>query len=68
MKLVPNAASSWKWFSAQALTALAAIPLVWITLPPDVQAWLPESWRPWVLSAVALGGLAGRMIDQGTAE
>ena len=68
MKLVPNASSAWKWFSTQALTILTAMPLVWITLPPDMQEWLPETWRPWVLSAVALGGLAGRMIDQGTVK
>ena len=68
MKLVPNVKSAWKWFSTQALTALMALPLVWITLPPDVQEWLPEAWRPWVLSAVALGGLLGRMVDQGTAK
>jgi hypothetical protein len=65
MKLVPDARRSWRWFSVQVLTALAAAPLIWASIPPDVQAFLPEAWRPWVLAAMAVAGIAGRLIDQG---
>ena len=65
MKLVPDARRSWRWLSVQVLTALAAAPLIWASIPPDVQAFLPEAWRPWVLAAMAVAGIAGRLIDQG---
>lgn len=64
MKLVPDARRAWRWFSVQVLTALAAAPLIWASIPADVQAFLPPEWRPWVLAAMALAGLAGRLIDQ----
>lgn len=66
MKAVNNARQAWRWFSVQALAVLAALPLVWTQIPPDVQAMLPEEWRPAVLAVIALGGLAGRLIDQGS--
>lgn len=64
MQMVKDWKSSWRWFSVQALTVIAGLPLVWPMIPPDVQAWLPETYRPWVLVALALGGIAGRLIDQ----
>ena len=64
MKLVPDARRSWRWFSMQVLTALAAAPLIWAAIPPDVQAFLPPEWRPWVLTLMAVAGIAGRLIDQ----
>jgi hypothetical protein len=65
MRLVANARRSWRWLSMQALTALAAAPLIWASIPADVQAFLPPEWRPWVLTAMAAAGIAGRLIDQG---
>lgn len=68
MRLVNNARSAWKWYSAQALAALTVVPLVWETLPAELRAYIPDTWNVWILSAVALGGLVGRMVDQGTSE
>ena len=68
MKLIKNARRCWRYFSVQALTILAALPLVWINLPPDVKAKVPDAWETWVFVIVALGGLAGRLIDQGGDE
>lgn len=65
MKLVKNARRAWRWFSVQALALLAALPLIWPQIPPEVQAMLPEAWRPWVLVALAVGGIVGRLVDQG---
>jgi hypothetical protein len=64
MKPINNWRDGWKMFSVQALAVLAALPLVWSQLPPDVQAMLPDEWRPFVLTIIALGGLAGRFVDQ----
>lgn len=55
---------AWRWFSVQVLAAIAALPFVWAYIPPEVQAWVPEAWRPWILAAMALAGIAGRLIDQ----
>lgn len=64
MTLIPNWRECWRWFSVQALAAIAALPLVWPSLPADVRAWVPDSWQPWILVALALGGIAGRLVDQ----
>ena len=64
MKLIDNWRDGWRWFSARVLFALAALPLIWSQLSPDVQAMLPDEWRPFVLTIIALGGLAGRFVDQ----
>ena len=64
MKLVPDWKEAPKWISVQVFAVLAALPLVWMTLPPDIKAMLPTSWQPWVLTLVALGGLLGRLKDQ----
>lgn len=64
MKLVENWKQAWKWFSVQALALVALLPVVWPTLPPTVHAWVPEEWRPWIIVALAVGGIAGRLIDQ----
>ncbi len=64
MKMVEDWKSALWWFSVQALTIIAAIPLVWPMIPPDVQAWLPEQYRPYVILALALGGIVGRVVDQ----
>lgn len=61
---VSNWRSAWRWFSVQVLAVLAVLPLVWAELPPDVQAWLPEAWRPAVLTALALAGIVARLKAQ----
>ena len=68
MKLVKDARKAWRWFSVQAMAALALLPIIWMQLPPDAQAMVPDAWRPWIMVAVAIGGIAGRLIKQGDAE
>lgn len=65
MKLIPDWRSAWRWFSVQALAAIAMLPVVWPALPPEAHQWVPESWRPWIIVALAAGGIVGRLIDQG---
>lgn len=64
MTLVENWRQAWRWLSVQFLAAIAILPLVWPSLPPQVTAWVPESWRPWIIVLLAIGGIAGRLIDQ----
>jgi hypothetical protein len=64
MHLVQNWKQAYRWWSVRGLAALAALPLVWQTLPPDLKAFLPDGWEPWVLAALALGTLAGRLVQQ----
>jgi hypothetical protein len=65
MKIVTNARSAWRWFSVQAAALVAIIPMAWSQLPPESQALVPEEYRPWVITVVAVAGIIGRLIDQG---
>lgn len=65
MKLVDDWKSAWRWHSTQALAVLAALPAVWATIPADLKATIPEQCLPYALIAVAVGGLVGRVRDQG---
>ena len=63
-KLIENWRSAWRWFSVQALFVLAALPVVWASLPEDLKDDIPQSWLKWVMFGLAIGGLAGRFVDQ----
>ena len=64
MRLIPDWRKCWRYYSTQALVALAALPLVWASIPVEVQMMVPDAWRPWLLSAMALAGIAGRLVKQ----
>jgi hypothetical protein len=68
MTLVHGWRQMWRWFSVQALAAIAALPVVWAALPPDLKAAVPDGWLIWIAAAVALAGVVGRVIDQGGAR
>lgn len=65
MKLVSDWRRVWRYYSTQALVALAALPLVWSSIPVEVQMMVPDAWRPWLVSGMALAGIAGRVVKQG---
>lgn len=67
MKLIPDWRNAWKWFSVQALAILIALPVLWMGLPADVKAMVPEAWKPWIMVAIAVAGFAGRLVDQNKA-
>lgn len=67
MKIIANWREAWRWFSVQAMAAIVALPLVWTALPADVKGFLPDGWEPYLLMALALAGLVGRMVDQSKA-
>jgi hypothetical protein len=64
MQLIENWKQAWKLFSVQALALLAALPVVWMSLPEDIKAMVPADWMKWIMVAIAIGGLFGRMIAQ----
>lgn len=64
MTLVANWRDAWKWFSVQAFAIIIALPMIWMALPPDVKAYVPEGWKPWIMVALATAGILGRVIDQ----
>lgn len=68
MKMVSDARRAWRWFSVQVLAVLAVLPLVWHEIPPELRAWVPEGAEPWIVAAVAIGGIVGRLVDQGGRE
>jgi hypothetical protein len=64
LKLVEGATSAWKWYSIQAMAALAGLPLAYMALPADWQAAIPDSWKAAAVGVVLLAGVVGRVIDQ----
>lgn len=68
MRLVDNAREAWKWYSVQALAVLALLPLVWAELPAEVVDMIPAETRRWIMVAIAISGIVGRLIPQKSAE
>lgn len=67
MKLVSDWRKAWKWHSTQLLAVIAALPIVWMQLPPDVKDMVPESWMPYIVTFIAAGAIVGRLRDQDAA-
>lgn len=64
MKLVRNARRWWRWYSTQIFVVIAAFPAVWMNLPTDAKAMIPDVWEPWIVSGLAVAGLVARLVNQ----
>ncbi len=64
MRLIKNWKQTLSAYSTWALTAAAAVPAFWLSVPEEVKALLPTDTLAVVSAIVALSGLAGRFIDQ----
>lgn len=64
MKIVNNWKTAWRWFSMQLMSVVVVLPLLWEQLPLEVKTFIPAEWLPYILAAVALCAMVGRMIDQ----
>jgi hypothetical protein len=64
MQFVSNWRDAWKWFSVRVAAIIIALPLAWMAIPDEVKAYMPDAWKPWVMMALGLAVIAGRMIDQ----
>ena len=65
MKLVSDWRNALRWHSTQAFVVLAALPSAWLILPDDLKDKVPAEWLPYIIPVVAIGGLIGRVRDQG---
>lgn len=64
MKLVEDWRDAPKWISMRVLALLVILPPVWLALPPDLKAYIPADWMPFIVSLVALGAALGRLKEQ----
>lgn len=66
MKLVRNAKRSWRWFSVQALALQGAAAASWAAIPQDMRDSVPAEWLAVGGVVLAVAGIVGRMVDQGS--
>lgn len=64
MRIVNDWRDWWKWWSVRALALIAVLPVVWLEIPSDVKAYIPVEAQPWIVTAMALAGIVGRLKDQ----
>ena len=60
MKLVPDWKDFWRWHSVWAAAAIAA----WAEMPPDLKAYIPEEWHPFVAGVMFMAFMIGRIRQQ----
>ena len=65
--LVPNWKRAWRWMSVWFITIVAAMPLVWMEMPPEVRNQIPDAWLPFISIAIFVIGLMSRLKNQGEA-
>lgn len=67
MKLIDDCKAAWRHYSTIALGMAGSLQGMWAGLPEAVKADLPPSVGQavaWVTFSIAVGGLAGKFIDQ----
>ena len=64
MKLVKDARKAWRWFSVQLAGVLIVLPQAWEYMPADAKSWVPDEWKPVVVSALGIAIIAGRLVAQ----
>jgi len=65
IQLVDNWRSAWRWYSVRTAGLITGAAAVWMALPEEVKAAIPEKYKP---LAVLVGGVAvalTRIIHQG---
>jgi hypothetical protein len=55
---------AWRWYSVQAMAALAGLPIAYMALPADWQAAIPDSWKMGAVFVVLVAGILGRIVKQ----
>lgn len=64
MKLVPDYKEACKWFSMHAMFYAAALPFAWAQMPPELKAYIPAEYMPYITAGILIGGMFGRVIQQ----
>lgn len=65
MRLVKDWRKAWRWLSVRTLALQGAAAASWLMVPDDMRAAVPASWLAAAGVALAVLGIAGRLIDQG---
>lgn len=66
MKLINNWKAALGHYSTLALGAVAAIPAVWLSVPPELKALVPAKEMAVITVVVAGAGFIGKFLTQGT--
>lgn len=64
-KMVKDANQAWRWFSIRAMALAIALEGAWQAIPVDLKASIDETWRTVIVIGLLIGGVVGRLIDQG---
>jgi hypothetical protein len=64
VKLIPNWRNAWRMFSMQALTVAATMQAVWLELPAEVKAELPQGLVHYLTLAALVVAAVGRVVKQ----
>lgn len=68
MKLVQDWRGFLKWYSTWANLALISVGSVWVMIPEDMRAAVPTEVMGACAIILAVSGIAGRLIDQGSGK
>lgn len=64
MKLIDNWRQAWRFLSVQAMALAIALQGVWINLPDDLRAHIPDKIALSVTAGILVLGLIGRLFQQ----
>lgn len=68
MKLIDNWRQAWRFVSVQAMALALALQGVWINLPDDLRALIPDKLALSITAGILVLGLIGRLIQQRGAD
>ncbi|MEH6413884.1 DUF7940 domain-containing protein [Pseudomonas sp. CGJS7] len=68
MKLIDNWRQAWRYLSVQAMALAIALQGVWINLPDDLRAHIPDKIALSVTAGILVLGLIGRLFQQRGAD
>ena len=68
MKLIDNWRQAWRFVSVQAMALAIALQGVWINLPDDLRAYIPDKIALSVTAGILFLGLIGRLFQQRGAD
>ena len=66
MKLVHNARKAYRWLSMQAMALSLAGAASWLAVPQEMRDAVPDLWLGLGAGTLAVLGMIGRLVDQGS--
>lgn len=68
MNLVDDWKDCWRWFSTQAMAISVALQTAWLTMPENLKAEVPQNFVHWLIVAILIAGVIGRVVKQKGAD